>query len=149
MSSLSTRTHHRAARTFSTRTVLILLGATVGAIAVNAVVAGIAVRTGASSSFPPLTPPVYAAFTVLGVIVGWIGWRIVLRRFTRARRVLMLLVPVVTLASFTPDLVLLITKFIPGTDLTAVVALMTMHVVVVAFAVPGYALATARPTGAN
>ncbi len=145
MSSLSTSAHHRAPRTFPTRTVLILLGAIAGAVAVNAVVAAVAVRAGASASFQPLTPPVYATFTVLGVIAGWIGWRIVRRRSARARTVLMLLVPVVTLASFTPDLVLLATRFIPGTDPTAVVALMAMHVAVVAFAVPGYALASKRP----
>jgi hypothetical protein len=46
------------------------------------------------------------------------------------------LVPVLAVMSFVPDTVLAITGFIPGTTLTGVVALMLMHLVVVAIAVP-------------
>ncbi|WP_433222741.1 DUF6069 family protein [Dactylosporangium sp. CS-047395] len=129
------------------RTVLILLGAVVGAVAVNAVVAAVAVGAGASASYGPLQPPVYAVFTALGVVGGWFGWRAVQRRSARPRATLRVLVPVVTLVSFVPDLALLGLRFIPDTDAAGVVALMVMHLVVVAFAVPAYLVATPVPAG--
>jgi hypothetical protein len=125
----------------SRRTALILLAVIAGAVAVNTVVAAIARHAGASTTFPPLQLPVYGAFTAAGVIAGWFGWQMVRRRSARPRRVLMVLVPAVTVLSFVPDVALLTLKFIPGADATAVAALMVMHVVVVAFAVPGYQLA--------
>ncbi|MFC4950055.1 DUF6069 family protein [Pseudonocardia sp. GCM10023141] len=114
------------------------------AVAANTVVALIAEDLGASSDFAPLTLPVYGAFTAVGVIAGWLGWRIVLRRAARPRTVLTVLVPVVTALSLAPDLLLLALRFIPGTNPASVVALMVMHVVVVALAVPGYLIATRR-----
>ena len=126
----------------SRRTALILLGAVVGAVVVNFVVATIAVGAGASSSFGPLQPPVYGAFTALGIIGGWLGWRAVQRRSDRPRAVLQVLVPAVTVVSFVPDLALLALQFIPDTSTAGVLALMVMHLVVVAFGVPAYALAT-------
>jgi hypothetical protein len=47
-----------------------------------------------------------------------------------------MLVPVLAVLSFVPDAILLATGFIPGASLTAILALATMHVVVVAVAVP-------------
>ncbi|MGI5240269.1 DUF6069 family protein [Dactylosporangium sp. CA-139066] len=129
------------------RTVLILLGAIIGAVAVNAVVAAVAVGAGASASSGPLQLPVYGALTALGVVGGWLGWRAVHRRSARPRAVLAVLVPAVTLVSFVPDLALLALRFIPDTGPAAVVALMVMHLVVVAFAVPAYTLATRVPAG--
>jgi hypothetical protein len=125
----------------SRRTAVILLAVIACAIAVNTLVATIARHAGASATFPPLQLPTYGAFTVAGVIVGWLGWQIVRRRSARPRRVLKVLVPAATLLSFIPDVALLTWKFIPGATATAVAALMVMHVVVVAFAVPGYQLA--------
>jgi hypothetical protein len=125
----------------SRRTALILLAVIACAIGVNTLVATVARHAGASATFAPLQLPIYSAFTAAGVIAGWIGWQIVRRRSTRPRAVLKVLVPVATLLSFIPDVALLTLKFIPGTTATAVAALMVMHVVVVAFAVPGYLLA--------
>ncbi len=57
------------------------------------------------------------------------------RRARRPAVVLRVLVPVLTVLSFTPDTILALTGFIPGTSLTAVLALALMHLVVVALAV--------------
>ncbi|MCU7724236.1 DUF6069 family protein [Actinoplanes sp. KI2] len=125
----------------SRRTALILLAVIACAIAVNTLVAAVARHAGASATFPPLQLPVYGAFTAAGVLAGWAGWQLVRRRSARPRRVLKVLVPTVAVLSFLPDVALLTLKFIPDTTATAVAALMVMHVVVVAFAVPGYQLA--------
>ena len=55
------------------------------------------------------------------------------------------LVPVLTVLSFAPDVALLVLGFIPGTTAVGVVALMLMHLVVVAAAViAGRRIAPAR-----
>ena len=136
----------------SRRTALILLTVIACAVGVNALVAATARHAGASTSFSPLQLPVYGAFTAVGVIAGWIGWQIVRRRSARPRGVLTVLVPAAVLLSFIPDVALLALKFIPDSSATAVVALMVMHVVVAAFAVPGYLLAApaqAQDAGAS
>ena len=125
----------------SRRTALILLGVIVGAVGLNTVVAVVARHGGAGASFAPLQLPVYGGFSAVGVIAGWIGWQLVRRRSTRPRSLLMVLVPVVTVLSVVPDVALLALQFIPDSNATAVAALMVMHVVVVALAVPGYLLA--------
>ncbi|WP_091227884.1 DUF6069 family protein [Microbacterium sp. 3J1] len=124
------------------RTSLILIAAVVVAVAANAVVARLAVAAGAPATYGPLTFPAYTLFTALGIVVGWIGWSLVRRRARDPRRTLSMLVPVVTLASFIPDLLLLLLRFIPGTTVSAVIGLMVMHVVVVAVAVPAYVWAS-------
>jgi uncharacterized protein DUF6069 len=129
------------------RTALILLAVIVCAIGINTVVAMAARHAGASTTFAPLQLPAYGAFTALGVIAGWIGWRIVRRRSTRPAGVLKVLVPAVVLLSFVPDVALLTLKFIPGATGTGVAGLMVMHLVVVAIAVPGYLLASRPPVG--
>lgn len=126
------------------RTVVILTVAVVVAVAVNSVVALIAVATGAPANYGPLTFPAYTLFTTLGIVVGWIGWSLVRRRARDPRRTLSMLVPIVTVASFVPDILLLAFRFIPGTTVGAVIGLMVMHVVVVAVAVPAYAWASKR-----
>ena len=130
------------ARVSIARTIVILALASIVAIALNAVVAFLAVQAGASSSYAPLTLPVFAAFTVIGVVVGWIGWRIVQRRAANPSRVLAVLVPAVVVASLVPNVVLLVTEFIPGTNAAAVWALMAMHVIVAGVGVIGYVLAS-------
>ena len=126
------------------RAALILTAAVAVAIALNAVVAAVAIATGAPAAYGPLTPPAFGLFTALGVAAGWVGWSLVTRRAKDPRRTLWILVPLVTVASFIPDVLLLALGFIPGTTTGAVIALMVMHVVVVAVAVPAYALATRR-----
>ncbi|WP_372969291.1 DUF6069 family protein [Microbacterium sp.] len=126
------------------RTVVILTVAVVVAVAVNSVVALIAVATGAPANYGPLTFPAYTLFTTLGIVVGWVGWSLVRRRVRDPRRTLSALVPIVTVASFIPDILLLAFRFIPGTNVSAVIGLMVMHVVVVAVAVPAYVWASKR-----
>jgi hypothetical protein len=120
----------------------ILAAATAAAVAVNAAISATAVATGAPAGYGPLTFPAYTLFTVLGIAAGWLGWSVVHRRARAPRRVLTVLVPVVALVSLVPDVMLLLLRFIPDTTVPAVVALMLMHVVVIAVAVPAYALAS-------
>jgi hypothetical protein len=125
----------------SRRTALILLAVIACAVGVNTLVAMAARQAGASTAFSPLQLPVYGAFTAAGVIAGWIGWQIVRRRSPQPTRTLKALIPAATLLSFVPDVALLTLKFIPNASSTAVAALMLMHVIVVALAIPGYLLA--------
>jgi hypothetical protein len=136
------RSTPRTAPRSALRTVALLAAGTVAAVAVNAVVAAIAVAAGAPADYGPLTFPAYTLFTVIGVVIGWVGWSIVRRRARDPRRVLTVLVPVVTLLSLVPDVLLLVFRFIPGTTPAAAIGLMAMHLVVVAIAVPTYALAS-------
>ncbi|QPE03421.1 hypothetical protein IT882_08430 [Microbacterium schleiferi] len=130
------------ATTSKPRTVLLLAGAIVLAVALNAAIALAATAMGAPAGYSPLSLPVQALFTVLGVVVGWVGWNLVRNRARNPRRTLQILIPVVLIASLIPDLLLLALGFIPGTNVQAVVALMLMHVVVVGCAVPAYVLAS-------
>lgn len=120
----------------------ILVAAAVIAVGVNALIAAVAVANGAPSDYGPLTFPAFTLFTVLGVAAGWVGWMLVTRRARDPKRTLRMLVPLVTLVTFVPDVLLLVFRFIPGTTTVAVIALMLMHVVVVAVAVPAYVLAS-------
>jgi hypothetical protein len=133
-----------ATRPAAGRVALVLVVATLVAIGLNTVVATIAVNAGAER-FPPLTLPVYGGFTVLGLLAGWAGWRLVQRRAARPSAVLRVLVPVVVLLSFVPDVALLTQRFIPGTTTAGVLALMTMHLVVATVGVTAFAVAS-RPS---
>jgi hypothetical protein len=131
-----------AARPRGGRAALILAAAVAVATAVNAVVATVAIAAGAPSSYGPLTLPAYTLFTAIGVALGWVGWRLVQRHSAHARRTLAILVPVVVVVSFVPDVLLAVVGFIPGTTPGAALALGIMHVVVAAVAVPAYAVAS-------
>lgn len=120
------------------RRALILAAAVAIAIAANSMVALIAVAAGAPTTYGPLTLPAFSLFTTVGVVAGWIGWSLVRRHARDPRRTLTMVVPIVTVASFVPDVLLLALRFIPGTTVSAVIALMVMHLVVVAVAVPAY-----------
>ena len=124
------------------RTAGILVAAVAAAVAVNAVIAAIAVALGVPSTYGPITAPAYASMTVLGIAAGWVGWRFISRRATDPRRALTIAVPIVLVASFAPDLLLAVFRFIPGTTVGAVLALGLMHVATAAIAVPAYVLAT-------
>lgn len=121
------------------RTAVLLAAAVVVAGAANSVIAVSAIAAGASSTYAPLTLPVYLAFTVVGVLAGYAGWRIIRSRAAQSARVLRVVVPVALVLSWVPDVILAITQFIPGTNLTGALALGLMHAVVVAVAVPVYA----------
>lgn len=123
------------------RTWLVLLGAILVALAANTLVALLGVAAGAGSAFEPLHFPIYGAFTVLGVLIGWVGWQLVQRRSTHPTATLRVLVPAVLIGSFLPDLVLLVLRFLPDTTVAGGVALMAMHLVVAGVAVPSYVMA--------
>ncbi|MDX3659277.1 DUF6069 family protein [Streptomyces sp. ID05-26A] len=110
-----------------------LLGAAVISIAVNALIALVAGR------FVPdgtermgLAVAEYAPATVIGIVLGTLGWYLV-RRFARdPRRVLRVLVPAVVVVSWIPDLGILA----GGASLVNSLALIAMHTVVAAATVP-------------
>ena len=101
-------------------------------------VAAIAHAAGASTQFLALTPAVFTPFVVIGAIGGAVGWAIIARRSAQPRRLLRVLVPVVLLVSLIPDVLVGISKPLPGTSWGAVIALMVMHVVVAACVVTAY-----------
>lgn len=115
-----------------------LIGTALVAVVVNALVAAAAHAAGASDAFPPLQPSAYAPFTVFGVLIAAAAWAIIRARSARPGRLLRTLVPAVVIVSFVPDIMVGATKGQPGTSWGAVIALMVMHVVVAAVAVPAY-----------
>jgi hypothetical protein len=115
---------------------------TIALLAAGFVVAGIAtsiiaaVVTALGAGFMPLTPALYLPFVLVGLLGAYVGWRIIRARVFRPFAVLRVLVPVVLVLSFAPDVALLVLGFIPGATVLGGIALMTMHVVVAAVAVP-------------
>jgi uncharacterized protein DUF6069 len=110
-----------------------------GALIINSLIAWVARELlDVPHDFQPLTVPVYATLTVIGAIIGAIGWRLIATRSRRATRLLTVLVPVVLVLSLFPDTVLLITKSQPGTTTAGVLSLMLMHFGVAAAALPAY-----------
>lgn len=114
--------------------------AALGAFVANSVIALVARGPlDAPAEFQPLTPAVYGAFTVIGVLVGAVGWRLVVARSGNAAGLLRWLVPAVVAVSLVPDTALLADKSAqPGTTTAGVLALMLMHLAVAAVAVPLY-----------
>ncbi|MEU6379082.1 DUF6069 family protein [Streptomyces sp. NPDC046909] len=115
-----------------------LIGTAAVAVALNAVVAWAAHAAGASDDFQPLQLSAYAPLTVFGVLVGAAAWAIVRARSASPSRLLRVLVPVVVVVSLIPDVMVGVSDSRAGTSWGAVVALMVMHVVVAAVAVPAY-----------
>lgn len=114
--------------------VLVLLAVVVAAVATTLAAVG-AAALGADPAFPPLQPPAYLSFAILGTLVAIGGWVLVVRRVRRSARALAILVPVLLALSLVPDVILLLTGFIPGTTVAGVVGLMAMHPIVAAVAV--------------
>ena len=138
----STTTVQPAASTRTART-LILVGAAAAAVVVNAAIATTARALGASPEFQPLTPAAYIPLTIIGFLLGTAGWALIRAKTNNPARVLRVVVPVVLLLSFIPDLGLLLSGSRPGTSGGAVAALTLMHLVVAATALP--ALTRALP----
>ncbi|GLY50442.1 hypothetical protein Lesp01_40980 [Lentzea sp. NBRC 102530] len=110
-----------------------LLGAAVASIVVNALIALVA------GKFVPegtervgLAIAEYGPATVLGILLGTLGWYLVRRFAGNPRRVLRVLVPVVVVVSWIPDLGILAGGASPVNSL----ALILMHAVVAAATVP-------------
>jgi hypothetical protein len=123
--------------TGTTRGILLstLLGGAVASVA-NAIVALAGLAAGADPAVQGLTPPAYITLSVLGVLVGAIGWTVV-SRARSAKRILTVLVPLMLVLSLIPDVLLAVTAG-SGAVVTAAVTLGIMHVVTVAVAVPVY-----------
>ena len=117
------------------RTLALALGAVVVAALASTASALGAIALGADPSFGPLQPPVYLSFAVLGTLAALGGWLLVVRVVRRSARALGILVPGLLVLSLVPDVVLLVTGFIPGTTVAGVVGLMLMHPIVAAVAV--------------
>ena len=90
------------------------------------------------ATFQPLTLPVYGFLTVVGALVGAVGWHLIAARARNATRLLGWLVPTVLVLSLVPDVMLLVSKSQPGTTTAGVIALMLMHFGVAAAAMPAY-----------
>ncbi|GCB46235.1 DUF6069 family protein [Streptomyces sp. NL15-2K] len=115
-----------------------LIGTVAVAVALNAIVAAIAHAAGASDDFDALQLPAYGSFTVIGVLAAAAAWAIIRARSAHPARLLRTLVPAVVIVSLIPDIMVGISGSQPGTSWGAVIALMVMHVVVAAVAVPAY-----------
>jgi hypothetical protein len=112
----------------------------VGGLVINSVIAW-AGRSlfDVPAAFQQLTLPVYGMLTVIGAIVGAVGWHLIATRSRNATRLLSWLVPTVLVLSLIPDVMLLVDKTSqPGTTTAGVIALMLMHFGVAAAAVPAY-----------
>jgi len=116
-------------------------GAVAGVIAAVAnIVISVIARgpLGESDDFVPLTPGPIIMWTIIGAIIGAIGWRLIVNRSARSRTLLNGLVPIVLVLSFIPDVALLATDSTPGQTTGGVVALMVLHVVTAVIAVTAY-----------
>jgi NADH:ubiquinone oxidoreductase subunit K len=116
-------------------------GAAAGVLAAIANVAVSAIARGpfdASDEFVPLTPSPIVLWTIVGAIIGAIGWRLIVMKKVNSRALLARLVPTVLVLSFLPDLALLATDTMPGQTTAGVLALMVMHVLTAVIAVTAY-----------
>lgn len=121
-----------------------LLGAAVISVVVNALIALVAGRfipEGAERMGLALAE--YAPATVIGILLGTLGWYLVRRFAGNPRRVLRVLVPVVVVLSWIPDLGILA----GGATVVNSLALILMHTVVAAATVP--VLSRVLPLGAK
>lgn len=129
----------------SAKTLLLAAGALV-AVGVNWVIGAIALAAGADADFKPLAVYVFGPFTVIAFAAASLGWRWVRSRASHPAALLRVLVPVLTVLSFAPDAVLLATGFIPGSSVTAVVALALMHLLVATVVAVARRVASVRAT---
>ena len=116
-------------------------GAVAGVLAAIVNVAVSAIARGpfdASDDFVPLTPGPIVFWTIVGAIIGALGWRLIVTKKANSRALLAKLVPTVLVLSFLPDLALLATDTMPGQTTSGVLALMVMHVLTAVIVVTAY-----------
>jgi hypothetical protein len=77
-------------------------------------------------------------WTMLGAVIGAVGWRLIVSRSAHSRALLNTLVPSVLVLSFIPDVALLAIDSVPGQTTAGVVILMVMHIVTAVIAVTAY-----------
>jgi hypothetical protein len=116
------------------KVVLGVLAAIVVASIGNAAVSFVAQALGADpNAVEGLKPQGYVVLTAVGVIIAAFAWASIRKRAEDPARTLGKLVPIVVVLSFLADVPVF---FLPGASLVGVLALMLMHVVVAAVAVP-------------
>ena len=114
-------------------------GAGVIAALVNVAISAVARGPfGASDEFLPLTPGPIFMWTILGAIIGAVGWRLIVNKKAKSRALLRWLVPTVLVLSLIPDIALLASDSMAGQTTAGVLALMVMHVVTAVIAVTAY-----------
>jgi hypothetical protein len=124
-----------------TRIVATRLGvAALAAVVANAAIALAATAFDDTGIGAGLTPVQYIPLTLIGMVVGAIGWTLVVRYAPRALRVI---VSVTLALTWIPDLLLLNS----GATIGNVVGLMLMHVVVAAAVVSAFRTSQRRPAG--
>ena len=139
MTTATTASTSRRVVSWKSTAVAAAIGA-VGGLVINSVIAW-AGRSlfDVPDEFQQLTLPVYGMLTVIGAIIGAIGWHLIATRSRNATRLLSWLVPAVLVLSLIPDVMLLADKSSqPGTTTAGVIALMLMHFGVAAAAVPAF-----------
>ena len=104
-------------------------------VAISAVARG---PLDASDDFAPLTPGPIVLWTILGAVIGAVGWRLIVNNRAHSRALLAKLVPTVLVLSFIPDVALLLSDSMAGQTTAGVIALMVMHVVTAAVVVTAY-----------
>jgi hypothetical protein len=120
--------------TSKTKVILGVPAAIVLASAANTVVSFAARALGADAAvIQGLTPQAYVFLTAVGVVVAAAAWAVIRRKAARPNALLRKLVPAVVVVSLVPDVLLF---GVPGASPVGVIALMLMHVVVAAIAVP-------------
>jgi uncharacterized protein DUF6069 len=116
------------------KVVLGVIAAIVVASIGNAAVSYLAQALGADpATVEGLKPQGYVVLTALGVIIAAFAWASIRKRAKDPARTLGKLVPIVVVLSLLVDIPVF---FLPGASAVGVVALMVMHVVVAAVAVP-------------
>ncbi len=121
-------------RTSTGKVVLGVAAAIAIAAAGNAVVSTVAQALGADpNAVEGLKPRGYVVLTAVGVIIAAFAWASIRKRAKDPARTLGKLVPGVVVLSFLADVPVF---FLPGASVVGVIALMVMHVVVAAVAVP-------------
>jgi Family of unknown function (DUF6069) len=128
---MSTQLHPQA-DTSTARVALGVAAAAVVSIALNSAVALAATALSPNGTSMGLQVIAYAPLTIIGVLAGTLGWSLIRRRAANARATLRTLVPLVTVLSFIPDVLLLVTGV---ADVVNMVALLVMHVIVAAVTV--------------
>ncbi|BDZ44840.1 hypothetical protein [Naasia aerilata] len=129
-----------AAPSRSTTVSRVLLTGALAAVLTSAV--NVAIGWGAVAVGVPQTPvlgiPAGVSASAVAGMGGAIGWQLVRARAADPRKVLVLLVPIVLLLSFIPDIVLAV-LIADTTGIAPVLALALMHVATITIAVAVYA----------
>jgi hypothetical protein len=121
-------------RTSTGQVVLGVVAAIVLASIGNAAVSFVAQALGADpQAVEGLKPQGYVVLTAVGVVIAAFAWASIRKRAEDPARTLGKLVPIVVVLSLFADVPVF---FLPGASIVGVVALMVMHVVVAAVAVP-------------